>query len=440
MKEGASGVKAVVRRIGLLVAMWGLFGVACGSDGGGLPGGNSSTTATSTTTFGQDSTTSAPITVYTAPTLEPNVVAATAGRQPSLRRVDVPLTLNAPTMLVAASPSAVVAMGWRGVGNTRLAVSTVRSTDGQQWRLVDTPWTDPTTEAASSSYFGIPTALAYADGLFLSLGVRFDVSTQRGTPLAAQSVDGIKWQTVDLQPTIGSASPTQLVRYGDRWVMLAQPTDTNPARHTIVFVSTDGSTWERVAQLDFAVLHVAASSTGLVVAGSVGENNLTRWLTATSADVRQWNVTPLPLGPLSPVHAMLVDAGRVVIAVSENTSTSSTGRRIRLLSSGDGGPWRSLPSPPCFVVGELAAGAAVANGTWAIASGEPTPKLATSIDQGASWSCTELRGATFESQPSFGPPYVAQLTEVQGKLALVGGRVIEPGAKSNWGAAIWYAT
>ena len=443
MKDGAGAVKAKMRRIALLAAIGALVAAACGSDRDGLPGLGPSTTAhaTSTTTVAATGT-SSPVTIHTAPTLEPNVVAATASRKPSLSRIDLPLTLNAPATLVAASPTVVVAMGWRGVGCCRVETSAAFSNDGRQFRSVETPWTFD--EATNT--FGRPAALAFADGVFLSVGLRGKAdATASMSPIAVRSTDGITWQAVDLQATIGSASPTHLTRYGDRWVLMAQPTDTSPARQTVVFASTDSVVWEQVAQLDFAVLHVASSSLGIVAAGTIGNGETARWFSAVSRDTGRWDTTQLALAPMSPVHALLVDSVRAVLVVSEDITPVSNERRliqrrIRLLSSSDGVRWQGAPTPPCFVVGENAVGATASNGTWAIVSGEPTPKLATSNDEGASWSCTELRGGTFESQPSWGPPYLAQLTDVQGKLALVGGRLIEPGAKGNWAAAIWYAT
>ena len=385
------------------------------------------------------------VTIYTAPTLEPNVVAATAARKPSLQRADLSLSANAPATLVASSPRGVVVMGWRGVGCCRPEASAAFSADGRQFRSIETPWAFQPSDPQGEGTYGFPRALVYADGMFLSVGQRGQTSATTTTPLAARSVDGIRWEAIDLQPVVGSASPEHLVRFGDSWVMMAQPTDMSPPRQTLVFASTDGAVWERVAQLDFVVHHVALSSLGLVAAGATGNGPSSKSFTAVSKDERRWNTTQLPLGPTAPVHAMLADSGRTVLVVSEDVTPFSNERRliqrrIRLLASADGVRWQSAPTPPCFVPGELAAGATVANGRWAIVSAGEAPKLATSIDKGESWSCTELRGANFESQPSWGPPSIAQLSEVQGKLALVGGRVIEPGAKGNWAAAIWYAT
>ena len=418
---------------------------ACGSESAGRPGHDTSTTTASpTTTFGQLATVPSSASSTTAPpttrsTLEPPLMAGVSGRQLSLRRTDLTLAANAPATLVASSPQGVVVMGWRGVGCCRPEASAAFSIDGRQLRTVDTPWTFQPSDPLGAGTYGFPTALAYADGMFLSVGRRGQTGSLTNTAFAARSQDGINWEAIDLHPAIGPVWPEQLVRFGDRWVMMAQPTDTSPARQTVVFGSTDGVAWDRLGQLDFVVQRAAAFSQGLVVAGSAGEGNSTMWFSAVSTNTREWNTTKLPLGPTSPVHSMFLDSPRMVLVVSEDTSGSSRDRRIRLLSSVDGVEWQSASTPPCFARGELAVASTVTNGTWAIVTGDPTPRLATSIDKGESWSCTELRGEPFESQPSWGPPYITQLTELQGTLALVGGRLIEPGAKANWAAAIWYA-
>jgi hypothetical protein len=133
---------------------------------------------------------------------------------------------------------------------------------------------------------------------------------------------------------------------------------------------------------------------------------------------------------------VLVDGDRVVLIVSEDVTGFSKDRRARLLSSRDGLTWQSMPTPHCFVAGDYVGPASTVGGTWAIVIDAETERLALSHDHGTTWSCTNLIGESFDTR--WGPAFLTGIGDVQGKLALVGGRTIEPGAKGNWAAAIWF--
>jgi hypothetical protein len=218
--------------------------------------------------------------------------------------------------------------------------------------------------------------------------------------------------------------------------MSVEPVDGTPPRQTLMYSSTDGTIWDLIATLDFMIQHLRPTTFGLFAVGWRGENNSTRWLTAASIDGSTWKSSDFNLGWTSPVQSLFVDADRVVLIVSEDVTGFSKDRRARLLSSRDGFTWQSMPTPPCFVAGDYVGPATAALGAWAIVVDSESPKLALSFDQGATWSCTALTGETFETR--WGPPFLTNIIDVQGKLALVGGRTIEPGAKGNLPAAIWY--
>jgi hypothetical protein len=75
-----------------------------------------------------------------------------------------------------------------------LGVTAAFSTNGQQWRTVTTPWEAPAMSTGAIATFGTPAALAYGNGMFLSVGQWFDVAAdgkQIATAIAARSRDGI---------------------------------------------------------------------------------------------------------------------------------------------------------------------------------------------------------------------------------------------------------
>ena len=418
---------------------------ACGSEPSARPGGDTTTTSTtivqseaeSTTTTARVVTTRPPPTM--SPLLAPPVTASLGGQPATLRRVDVPLALNAPVNLVAASPSGVVAIGSRSVGCCQLGVTAAFSTDGLQWRTIVTGWEAPEIRTDAFSSFGSPAALAYGDGKFLSVGQRFDSAPdgkQIAFAYAARSSNGINWESIDLRSSLGSLHPTQLVRLGGRWIMAAESWDATGPPQTPLYSSTDGASWERIATLDARFPTLVKTDFGLVAVG--GEINSPLPFSAVSVDGRTWRTATIELGPFSSLSSVLLDGERMVLVMSERAGGNSTAQRVRLLSSRDGLTWQSIPTPPCFVAGDYVGPAAVVGGTWAIVVDTETPTLAVSHDQGATWSCNNLAGATFETNPSWGPPYLTSISEVQDRLALVGGRTIEPGAKGNWAAAIWY--
>ncbi|MEO8695825.1 MAG: hypothetical protein ABI658_20060 [Acidimicrobiales bacterium] len=419
---------------------------ACGSGPNAEPDADTTTTAATpvaTITAAESTTTTVATTrssmTATSPLSAPPVTAALGGPLATFNRVDVPLALSAPVNLVAASPSDVVAIGWRAIGAARQSASTAVSADGQQWRAVNTAWSDGPTVDGLPRSFGAPRALAYADGIFVSVGVRVDVAEDgrsTSTAIAARSVDGATWASIDLPAAPDSLLPTQLVRLGSRWVMAAELWGGTPQRQTLLFSSSDGRTWESSGTLDFQLQYLRTTAAGLFAMGFRGENNSTQWITATSIDARTWTSSVLNLGATSPVQSVLVDGDQVVLIVSEDVTGFSKDRRARLLASRDGLSWQTMPTPPCFVAGDYVGPAAAVGGTWAIVIDAETERLAVSRDQGTTWSCTNLTGEAFEAR--WGPPYLIGISDVQGKLALVGGRTIEPGAQSNWVAAIWY--
>jgi hypothetical protein len=238
---------------------------------------------------------------------------------------------------------------------------------------------------------------------------------------------------------IGSMTPSHLLHFDGRWVLLANEREPSPHKQTTLFGSVDGTTWERIGVVDLDVLEVRPTAFGLFVAGTVGKDLNGRWFTALSTDAHSWRMTELPLGWTSPVHGVLVDDDRVVLVVNEDVDGFSANRRLRMLSSTNAVDWQAEPTPPCAGAGSIATSAIAVEGAWAIVVEREWPVLARSTDKGASWSCTLLAGAAFESQPTWGPPYIAGFAEVRGEIALVGGRVTEPGAKGNWAAAVWYA-
>jgi hypothetical protein len=156
-----------------------------------------------------------------------------------------------------------------------------------------------------------------------------------------------------------------------------------------------------------------------------------------STDGQTWRAATLELRPLSTVSSLLLDNDQVVLAVNERATGNSREQHLRLFSTRDGIMWQSIPAPVCSADGSYGP-AAAARGTWAIVVGTDTPHLAVSFDRGATWSCNELTGESFEAVPRWGPPLLTSISDLQGKLALVGGRMIEPGARGNWAAAIWY--
>jgi len=416
---------------------------ACGSEPSARPGGDTTTTTTATTIQTAESTTTTVASTRPSPTTSPllaaPVTAALGGRPATFGRVDVPLALGAPVDIVAASPSSVVAIGFRSVGNYSQWVSAALSADGRQWRAVDTPWATEQSGTPPAQSFGVPRALAFGGGAFLAVGQRVEIAEdfkQTTFAIAARSRDGINWETIDLRPSLATASPAGLVHFGGKWLMTAEPVDGTPPRQTLMYSSTDGTTWERIATLDFRIQHLRATTFGLFAVGWRGENNSTRWLTAASVDGSTWKSSELGLGWTSPVQSVLVEGDRVRLIVSEDVTGFSKDRRARLLSSRDGFTWQAMPTPPCFGAGDYVGPAIAALGMWAIVVETETPKLAVSHDDGASWSCTALNGDAFETR--WGPPYLTNIIDVQGKLALVGGRTIEPGAKPNWAAAIWF--
>ena len=99
-------------------------------------------------------------------------------------------------------------------------------------------------------------ALAYADGMFLSVGQWFDAAPdgkQVAFAYASRSSNGINWESIDLRSSLGSLHPTQLVRFGGRWIMAAESWDATGPPQTPLYSSIDGATWERIASLDFKV-------------------------------------------------------------------------------------------------------------------------------------------------------------------------------------------
>ena len=287
--------------------------------------------------------------------------------------------------------------------------------------------------------FGSPAAIAYGDDMFVSVGQWIDTAAdgkQTTTAVAARSIDGITWESIDLPAPPNSLSPSHLVRLGSHWILAADNSNALPRRQSQLFSSSDGRTWESIGDLDFKVQYLRTTTVGLFAMGFRGENNSTQWFTASSIDGRTWKSSILNLGVTSPVQSVLVDGDRIVLIVSEDVTGFSKDRRARLLSSRDGFTWQSMPTPPCFVAGDYVGPAAAVGGTWAIVIDAETERLALSRDQGSTWSCTDLNGEAFETR--WGPPYLTGISDVQGKLALVGGRTIEPGAKGNWAAAIWF--
>ena len=415
---------------------------ACGSEPSARPGGDTTTTTTATTIQTAESTTTTVASTRPSPTSSPllaaPVTAALGGQPATFGRVDVPLEASAPVTLVATSPNAVVAIGARSAGCCRQIVSATFSRDGRQWRAITTPWDDQSNGNGIVS-FGAPAALAYGDGMFVSVGQWIETAAdgkQTVTAVAARSSDGITWESTDLPAPPNSLVPTHLVRLGSRWILAADNWNVLPQRQSQLLSSPDGRTWESIGDLDFKVQYLQATTVGLFAMGYRGENSSTQWVTATSIDGRTWKSSILNLGPTSPAQSVLVDGDRAVLIVSEDVSGFSKDRRARLLSSRDGLNWQSMPTPPCFVPGDYVGPAAVVGGAWAIVVDNETERLALSRDQGATWSCTNLTGERFETR--WGPPYLTGISDLQGKLALVGGRTIEPGAKGNWAAAIWY--
>ena len=108
------------------------------------------------------------------------------------------------------------------------------------------------------------------------------------------------------------------------------------------------------------------------------------------------------------------------------------------MSSTDGVRWRTIAAPPCVTETDHSGPAAAAHGTWAILVDSDSPQLALSIDHGATWSCTNLTGDTFDINRRWGPPEFTDATVLQDTIVLTGGRTLEPGAKANRSAAIWY--
>jgi hypothetical protein len=281
---------------------------ACGSAPGARPGGDT-TTATATTVQSAESTTTSIATTRPPPTtaapLSPPVTAALGGPLAMFRRADVPLSFNAPVNLVAASPKGIVAMGWRAIGAYSQSASTVFSADGAQWRAVTTPWDDNPSSGALPRSFGAPRALAYGGGMFLSVGERVDLaadSKQTSNAIAARLSDGLKWETIDLKPSLGSLHPAQLIRFGDQWIMVVESWDDPMRRETPLYSSVDGSTWDRLATLDFQLLHLRSTSFGLFATGSRAENRATQSVAAASIDGRTWIGSVLNLSVTSPFN------------------------------------------------------------------------------------------------------------------------------------------
>jgi hypothetical protein len=193
-----------------------------------------------------------------------------------------------------------------------------------------------------------------------------------------------------------------------------------------VFTSDDARRWDRVATLDFATTVLRTSSFGLL---TIGTKN--GWLSATSVDGTSWRTAPLALAPISAVTSTFIDGNTAVMAAVERPL-------VRLSSSTDGVTWRDAPSPPCAPApGNPGLGGA-APGIWAVVVSAERPTLAVTADHGATWSCTDLTGPAFDSSPRHGAAAINSIVETQGKLVLIGGVALEPGADgANYAAAIW---
>jgi hypothetical protein len=220
--------------------------------------------------------------------------------------------------------------------------------------------------------------------------------------------------------------------------MTADPWADGAARTTQVFSSADGEAWEHMTTLGFEVAELRHTSFGLVAIGVRGGAEATMWLSATSTDARHWNETKVALAPHSAIRAVLADSDQVVLAVDEIVDSELRERRTRLISSADGVRWRTIPAPPCVVTAGHFGPAGAAHGTWAMVVEPGSPKLALSVDRGATWSCSNLSGEPFDIDPRWGPPELTNVAVLRDTIALVGGRTLEPGNKANRSAAIWY--
>jgi hypothetical protein len=244
------------------------------------------------------------------------------------QRAEMPFTAAGLDLwdVTAGGPGFVAVGGGYAEGRPRAKALVLTSIDGYRWEAVEL--------AGAAANGSIRAVTATPDG-FVAVG-----SGEPGTAAVWRSADGLAWERLADSPELANALMLDIVSTHTGLVAVGCSGQLECAGG-LAWTSPDGQTWSEPVSLDLLPMGIAATSDGLLALGAVQPYGGQAAL-ASSANGTTWAPATV-LEPTGSLQAAVQLADGVLAAGGASTENGSSS--TLLARSADGQAWQTVDAP-----------------------------------------------------------------------------------------------